>query len=185
MAKRKLAREDSDAAFPHLGQKELLFKILVVGDYGVGKSSMVRRFTEGKFSSNYKITIGADFAIKTLDWDPNTKINLQLWDIAGHERFGYMTRVYYKYAVAAALVFDITRVMTFQSVKKWLSDLRDKVQLPDGSKIPVVLLANKCDINQPSVPNDQIIKFCKENDIGAWFLTSAKENIGVGNYRLK
>lgn len=52
----------------------------------------------GKFSSNYKITIGADFAIKSILWDSDTRINLQLWDIAGHERFGYMTRVYYKYA---------------------------------------------------------------------------------------
>ncbi|OXU26856.1 hypothetical protein TSAR_016614 [Trichomalopsis sarcophagae] len=179
MAGRKIVRRDSDAVFQRFGQKELLFKILVIGDYGVGKTAIVRRYTEGKFSSNYKITIGADFAIKNLDWDSQTKIKLQLWDIAGHERFGYMTRVYYKYAVAAALVFDISRVATFQSVKKWLGDLREKVTLPDGSKIPIVLLANKCDINQAAVPNEQIIKFCKENDIGSWFVTSAKENLNI------
>ncbi|KAJ8687768.1 hypothetical protein QAD02_023562 [Eretmocerus hayati] len=176
---RKVSRHDSDASLAQFGQKELLFKILVIGDYGVGKTAIVRRYTEGKFSSNYKITIGADFAIKSLDWDPHTKVNLQLWDIAGHERFGYMTRVYYKYAVAAALVFDVSRIATFHSVKKWLNDLRDKVTLPDGSKIPVVLLANKCDINQAAVPNDQIIKFCKENEIGSWFVTSAKENLYI------
>ncbi|XP_035741718.1 ras-related protein Rab-32-like isoform X1 [Vespa mandarinia] len=148
-------------------------------DKRIGKTALVRRYTEGKFSSNYKITIGADFAIKTLNWDSNTKINLQLWDIAGHERFGYMTRVYYKYAVAAALVFDISRAATFQSMKKWLSDLREKVTLPDGSSIPVVLLANKCDIRHVAVSTEQIVKFCKENNIGEWYITSAKENTNV------
>lgn len=89
-----------------------------------------------------------------------------------------MTRVYYKYAVAAALVFDISRVATFQSMKKWLNDLREKVALPDGSSIPVVLLANKCDISV-AVTNEQISKFCKENKIHAWYATSAKNNTNV------
>lgn len=159
--------------------REMLFKFLVIGDYGVGKTAIVRRYTEGKFSSNYKITIGADFAIKSLQWDTSTKINLQLWDIAGHERFGYMTRVYYKYAVAAAVVFDVSRLATFQSVHKWLSDLREKVTLHDGCPIPVVLLANKCDIQGTSIPHEMISKFCKENGITAWFLTSAKENVNI------
>ncbi|XP_046429927.1 ras-related protein Rab-32-like isoform X2 [Neodiprion pinetum] len=168
MSSQRTIRRDSDVPLSNLGQKELLFKFLIIGDYGVGK-----------FSSNYKITIGADFAIKTLDWDPHTKINLQLWDIAGHERFGYMTRVYYKYALAAALVFDISRIATFQSVKKWLVDLREKITLPDGSNIPVVLLANKCDIEHSAIPNEQIVKFCKENSIGSWYITSAKENVNI------
>ncbi|KAG5314638.1 RAB32 protein, partial [Pseudoatta argentina] len=168
----RASRRDSDVVLSNFGHKEHLFKCLVIGDYGVGES---RR---GKFSSNYKITIGADFAIKTLDWDPQTKINLQLWDIAGHERFGYMTRVYYKYAVAAALVFDISRAATFQSMKKWLNDLREKVALPDGSSIPVVLLANKCDISV-AVTDEQISKFCRENKIHAWYATSAKNNTNV------
>lgn len=100
-------------------------------------------------------------------------------DIAGHERFGYMTRLYYKYGVAAALVFDISRAATFQSMKKWLNDLREKVTLPDGSNIPVVLLANKCDIRHAAVPTEHIAKFCKENNIGAWYVTSAKENTNI------
>ncbi|XP_046382447.1 ras-related protein Rab-38-like [Ischnura elegans] len=159
--------------------KELLFKFLVIGDYGVGKTAIVRRYTEGKFSSNYKITIGADFSIKQLQWDTYTKINLQLWDIAGHERFGYMTRVYYKYATAAAIVFDVSRIATFQSVYKWLKDVREKVSLPDGSPIPVVLLANKCDIQGTIVPTDTISRFCNDHGILAWFPTSAKENVNI------
>ncbi|XP_014608012.1 PREDICTED: ras-related protein Rab-32-like [Polistes canadensis] len=176
---RKKLRRDSDVVLSNHERKELLFKFLVIGDYGVGKTALVRRYTEGKFSSNYKITIGADFVIKMLDWDSNLKIGLQLWDIAGHERFGFMTRIYYKYAVAAALVFDISRMATFKSMKKWLCDLREKITLPDGSNIPVVLLANKCDIQFAAVTTEQIATFCKENNITAWYFTSAKENTNV------
>lgn len=159
--------------------KEILFKFLVIGDYGVGKTAVVRRYTDGRFSSNYKITIGADFSMRTLQWDECTKINMQLWDIAGHERFGCMTRVYYKYAVGAAIVFDLSRTATFQSVRKWLKDLRDKLSLADGEPVPVVLLANKCDIPGYSVQPEVVTRFCKEQGIQAWFLTSAKTNVNI------
>ncbi|GBN24346.1 Ras-related protein Rab-32B [Araneus ventricosus] len=89
--------------------KELMFKLLVVGDYGVGKTAIIRRYTEGTFTQNYKITIGVDFAIKSLQWDENTMVTLQLWDIAGHERFGYMTATYYRHSQAAIIVFDLIR----------------------------------------------------------------------------
>ncbi|XP_021918938.1 ras-related protein Rab-32-like [Zootermopsis nevadensis] len=174
-----LEKDDTARSNRSAVSRELLFKFLIVGDYGVGKTAIVRRYTEGQFSSNYKITIGADFSIKSLQWDEQTKINLQLWDIAGHERFGYMTRVYYKYAVAAAVVFDVSRIQTFQSVSKWLSDLREKVTLHDGTPVPVVLLANKCDIQGIDIATDTIVRFCSDNKIEAWFVTSAKENINI------
>ena len=66
-------------------------KVLVIGDYGVGKTSLIRRYTEGYFSPNYKLTIGVDFALKTVEGEDGKKVALQLWDIAGHERFGHMT----------------------------------------------------------------------------------------------
>jgi Ras-related protein Rab-32 len=87
--------------------------------------------------------IGVDFALKVLQYSPEVVVRLQLWDIAGQERFGNMTRVYYKEAVGALVVFDITRVSTFEGVSKWKQDLDEKVRLLDGSEIPVVLLANK------------------------------------------
>jgi Ras-related protein Rab-32 len=67
---------------------------------------------------------------------------------------------------------------------QWLSDLREKVTLQDGTRIPVVLLANKCDIQGIEIATETIAKFCKENDIAAWFLTSAKENINIGNINI-
>ncbi|CAB0034277.1 unnamed protein product [Trichogramma brassicae] len=85
------------------------------------------------------------------------------------------------FRAAAALVFDVNRVDTFKSLKKWLLDLREKVQQPDGSNIPIILLANKSDIQQAAVTTDQIVKFCKENEIDQYFLCSAKENTNIGN----
>ncbi|XP_020891881.1 ras-related protein Rab-32B, partial [Exaiptasia diaphana] len=123
--------------------QENLYKVLVIGEYGVGKTSIIRRYTEGYFSPNYKLTIGVDFAQKVIDWDESTRINLQLWDVAGHERFGHMTRVYYKYAIAAVIVFDLSRPATFEAVSKWYSDISQKVMLTNEKPIPIILLANK------------------------------------------
>lgn len=91
--------------------------------------------------------------------------------------------IYNFHRVAAALVFDISRAATFQSMKKWLNDLREKVTLPDGTDVPVVLLANKCDVSV-AVTNEQIAKFCKENRIDAWYATSAKQNTNIGRWTI-
>ncbi|RXG68110.1 Ras-related protein Rab-32B [Armadillidium vulgare] len=148
--------------------EELQFKVLVVGEYGVG-TAVIRRYTEGQFSLNYKVTIGVDFAVKTFDWDSKTKLNIQLWDIAGHERFGTLTR-------PAVIVFDLSRPESLQS---WVIDIREKTVLMDGKKIPVILLANKCDVEGITINTGVISKFCAQHDIDKWFLTSAKENINI------
>lgn len=117
--------------------------------------------------------------MKTVNWDENTKINLQLWDIAGHERFGQMTRVYYKYAIAAIIVFDLTRPATFDSVLKWLNDVHSKVMLANQDPVPVVLLANKCDVDTVKVDSKKLSEFCATNNIVNWFETSAKNNTNI------
>ncbi|KAG0018509.1 rab32, member RAS oncoprotein [Podila clonocystis] len=73
--------------------REYLYKILVIGDLGTGKTSIIKRYVHNIFSMNYKSTIGVDFALKVIQWSPDTVVRLQLWDIAGQERFGNMTRV--------------------------------------------------------------------------------------------
>lgn len=162
-------------------KKEHLYKVLVIGDLGTGKTSIIKRYVHNFFSVHYRATIGVDFALKVLNWDENTLIRLQLWDIAGQERFGNMTRVYYKEAVGCLIVFDVTRQSTFEAVSKWKHDLDSKVQLPDGKQIPCVLLANKCDQPKEGLVNNshQMDKFCEEKDFIKWFETSAKENIGI------
>ena len=84
-----------------------------------------------------------DFALKVIEWDEDTTVRLQLWDIAGQERFGIMTHVYYKEAAAACVVFDITSPRTFQAAAKWKADVDSKVFLESGDPVPSILLANK------------------------------------------
>ncbi|XP_065366921.1 ras-related protein Rab-32B isoform X2 [Calliphora vicina] len=162
-------------------KREHLYKILVIGELGTGKTSFIKRYVHQFFSQNYRATIGVDFALKVLHWDPNTIVRLQLWDIAGQERFGNMTRVYYKEAVGAFIVFDVTRSGTFDCVSKWKEDLDSKVQLPDGSPIPCILLANKCDQDKQGVVTntEKMDEYVKEHGFAGWFETSAKENINI------
>merc|ERR1719162_2816063 len=108
--------------------KEHLFKVLVVGDIGTGKTSIIKRYVHGIFSNHYKATIGVDFALKVINLDANTVVRLQLWDIAGQERFGNMTRVYFKGAVGAIVVHDINTLRTkpdtsFDDSRRWKKEL--------------------------------------------------------------
>lgn len=163
--------------------EDLLFKVLVVGEFGVGKTSLIRRYTEGVFNQSYKITIGVDFSLKHIVYDNKKHITLQLWDIAGHERFGCMTRVYYKYATAAIVVYDLSRPTTLHSVLKWKADLTEKVEQQNGHPIPVVLVANKCDLEGSVAKVDFLTNFltnfCREHGFVGWFFTSAKDNINI------
>ncbi|XP_037837537.1 ras-related protein Rab-32a isoform X4 [Kryptolebias marmoratus] len=100
--------------------------------------------------------------------------------LKGQERFGNMTRVYYKEAVGAFVVFDVTRGATFEAVSKWKHDLDSKVKLANGNPIPAVLLANKCDQKKETSNNATLMNnFCKEAGFLGWFETSAKDNINV------
>ncbi|XP_007892687.1 ras-related protein Rab-32 [Callorhinchus milii] len=163
------------------GNKEYLFKVLVIGELGVGKTSIIKRYVHQLFSQNYRATIGVDFALKVINWDPTTLIRLQLWDIAGQERFGNMTRVYYKEAVGVFIVFDLTRSSTFDAILKWKNDLDSKVKLPNGNPVPAVLLANKCDQKQEAMAHNhsEMDQYCKENGFVGWFETSAKEDENI------
>eukprot|EP01087_Luapelamoeba_hula_P025040 TRINITY_DN974_c0_g1_i1.p1 TRINITY_DN974_c0_g1~~TRINITY_DN974_c0_g1_i1.p1 ORF type:complete len:226 (-),score=37.42 TRINITY_DN974_c0_g1_i1:151-780(-) len=159
--------------------QELLFKVLVVGDMGTGKTAIIRRYVNHSYSEGYKATIGVDFALKEIRWDQKTLVRLQLWDIAGQERYGNMTRVYYKEAIGAFIVFDITNSGTFEAVKKWKDDMDAKVTLQEDKPIPVVLLANKCDLVKTPCNKEVMDEYCKENGFVSWFATSAKENTNV------
>lgn len=120
-------------------------KVLVVGDVYTGKTSAIRRYVRNQFSKDYQTTIGVDFALKRVH-TTNGDINVQLWDIAGQERFAGLSRIFYTHAVAAIIVFDITKRDSFENTIKWKDDINSKVFLPSGERIPVLLLANKIDL---------------------------------------
>jgi Ras-related protein Rab-32 len=118
----------------------------------------------------------------------NVLVRLQLWDIAGQERFGAMTHVYYKEAVGAIVAFDSTRPDTFESVLKWKNDLDDKIALPDDSPIPVLLLATKCDLvsgtdsdatSGLSQTNAKLATFVTEHKFAGHAMISSKTGLGV------
>ncbi|XP_028266391.1 ras-related protein Rab-7L1-like isoform X2 [Parambassis ranga] len=159
---------------------EHLLKILIVGDGNVGKSSFVHRYVSGQFNKTYKMTVGVDFSVKLLHWSETEKVRLQLWDIAGQERFISMNRIYYKGAVGCVVMFDVTNSSSFLSCRHWKQDLDNKAMLPSGDSIPCILLANKCDLAQRVVSADSIKEFSKANGFKTWMETSVKENKNIG-----
>uniref|UniRef100_A0A087Y4Y0 Ras-related protein Rab n=2 Tax=Poecilia formosa TaxID=48698 RepID=A0A087Y4Y0_POEFO len=159
--------------------KEHLLKILIIGDGNVGKSSFVHRYVSGQFNRTYKMTVGVDFSLKTLHWSDKEKVRVQLWDVAGQERFVSMTRVYFKGAVGSVLMFDVTDTSSFLKCHQWKQDLDSKATLPNGSSIPCILLANKSDLSDWAVPADHIESFCKAHGFVTWMATSVKDNKNI------
>ena len=106
--------------------EEYLFKIVVIGDSAVGKSNLLSRFTRDEFDHNSKATIGVEFQTQVLEVD-GKEVKAQVWDTAGQERFRAVTSAYYRGAVGALVVYDITRRTTFDSVKRWLDELNSNL----------------------------------------------------------
>ncbi|KAM4795496.1 ras-related protein Rab-7L1 [Rhinophrynus dorsalis] len=162
-----------------MGNFDHLFKVLVIGDSTVGKTSLLHRYVHDVFGKDYKMTMGVDFALKVVQWSDTETVRLQLWDIAGQERFTSMTRLYYKQASACIIMFDLTNAESFRNCQMWKDDLDNKVTLPSGDLVPCILLANKCDLSPWAVSREQIDQFSKENNFIGWTETSVKENKNI------
>ncbi|CAN6816010.1 hypothetical protein HID58_055779 [Brassica napus] len=121
---------------------DYLFKIVLIGDSGVGKSNILSRFTRNEFCLESKSTIGVEFATRTTQVEGKT-IKAQIWDTAGQERYRAITSAYYRGAVGALLVYDITKRQTFDNALRWLRELRDHAD----SNIVIMMAGNKSDLN--------------------------------------
>merc|ERR1711959_508832 len=108
---------------------DYLFKVVIIGDSGVGKSNLLSRFTRNEFNLESKSTIGVEFATRSIQVDTKT-IKAQIWDTAGQERYRAITSAYYRGAVGALLVYDISKHQTYENVTRWLKDLRDLRAVP-------------------------------------------------------
>ncbi|XP_068813441.1 ras-related protein Rab-39B isoform X4 [Struthio camelus] len=104
------------------------FRLIVIGDSTVGKSCLIRRFTEGRFAQISDPTVGVDFFSRLVEIEPGKRIKLQIWDTAGQERFRSITRAYYRNSVGGLLLFDITNRRSFQNVHEWLEETKVHVQ---------------------------------------------------------
>ena len=134
------------------------FKILLLGDSAVGKTTLVNKFIQGKFSADYKMTIGVDIMTKTLNID-GTEVVLSIWDIAGQDRFRSFRSVFYRGASGALVVFDLTRLSSFQNLDRWVSELLEFV----GRRIPLVFIGNKADLaNMRMVKDSEAINYVKK-----------------------
>ncbi|CAL1537487.1 unnamed protein product [Lymnaea stagnalis] len=156
--------------------EEEVIKILVIGDAGVGKTSFVQRYVKDEFNKDYKCTIGFDSVNKIIKSHGGKPVNfkLQIWDIAGQDRFPLLTRSYYKYARGCLLLFDITRHQTFENVSKWKESL-DKNLDPDSPAIPCLLVANKSDKDSDrQVSYNEIEEICQRLNFVQWTETSVK-----------
>ena len=151
-----------------------IFKILTIGESGVGKTCILRRFVENKFLKNHLATIGIDFKTKTLNIN-NQEIKLKIWDTAGQERFRNITTQYYKGADGIVLVYDVTDEASYEKIKDWMDQILSNTQ---QEEIGLVLLGNKCDMEPRNVTEEQGKKMAEDLKI-SYFETSALNGQGI------
>ena len=150
------------------------FKILTIGESGVGKTCILRRFVENKFLKNHLATIGIDFKTKTLIINKQ-EIKLKIWDTAGQERFRNITTQYYKGADGIVLIYDVTDDASYEKIRDWMEQILSNTKRED---IGLVLLGNKCDMEPRAVTEEQGNKMAEELKV-SYFETSALTGQGI------
>lgn len=153
---------------------DYLFKIVLIGDSGVGKTNIMTRFSRNSFSQTSKATIGVDFASRNVSID-DKYIKIQIWDTAGQERYRAITSSYYRNSSGIMLVYDITNEDTFINCDKWLKELKNNA----GIDVPIILIGNKSDIlYQREVDTDKALEFAKNNNL-MFIETSARDGKNI------
>ena len=156
---------------------EHLFKILLLGDAGVGKSSIIMRYTKNEFNSNMVSSIGVDFKSKDVIVN-NKKIKLQIWDTAGHERFKTITTSYYRGAHGIVTVFDLTDRESYEHIEKWLSEINKYAK----ENVLRFLIGNKSDlIYKRKVPYEEVMALANKLNI-SYIETSAKDASNINEF---
>jgi small GTP-binding protein len=157
-----------------MGKREFTWKVVVLGDGSVGKTSLVEFYTHRSFKDFYLPTIGANHSLKEVDLE-NTHAKVVIWDIAGQAKFSVIRKMFYEKAVGAVFVFDVTNRKTFDGIDAWKQDLTDVL----GEGFPSALIANKIDLTaQRKVTAEE--GFEKSTDLGMlYYETSAKLGDGV------
>jgi len=161
-------------------KKKTLLKVIILGDSGVGKTSLMQQFVNGKFSHQYKATIGADFLTKELTIDDKS-VTMQLWDTAGQERFQSLGVAFYRGADCCVLVYDVTNQKSFENISLWKDEFLIQANVKNPENFPFVIIGNKVDVDD----SKKVISTKKgqqfANNLGnlPLFQTSAKEAVNI------
>ena len=154
---------------------DYIAKLVLIGDSGCGKSSLMHRLTDQRFQETHDVTLGSDFGSSIIAVGDKA-MKLQLWDTAGQETYKSVTRSYFRGSSGALLTYDISRRATFDHIKDWLSDLRDTA----GENVCIILVANKSDLeNQREVTAEEAKVWAKTNGISEFIETSARTGSNV------
>jgi len=160
---------------------QYLFKLMVIGEGAVGKTTLVNRYVTGTFERDYKTTIGSQFAVKLTHISPPeaeyaTGIKIQAWDVAGQARFKAVRKMYYSGAAGIIIVFDVTRRRSFTELSKWIQEADESI----GTRVPILLVGNKTDLPDRAVPSDEAKKWAEDNGF-LYLESSAKTGEGVAD----
>mmetsp|Transcript_28491 Transcript_28491/g.29651 ORF Transcript_28491/g.29651 Transcript_28491/m.29651 type:complete len:207 (-) Transcript_28491:67-687(-) len=160
-------------------RKRHLLKVIILGDAGVGKTSLLKQYVNKQFNHIYKATIGADFLMKEIILDGQV-VQLQLWDTAGQEKFHSLGAAFYRNAECCILVFDQTDPKTFETIDTWRSEFLTQLNPKDPENFPFVVLGNKCDREQDiKVSESKVKAYCSQKNNISYFETSAKDNVNI------
>ena len=179
--KKKLTMSTREVINPITLKTKQEVKIVLLGEAGVGKSSLVNRYCKGTFSESYKITIGGAYLKKEIILKNGNSLIFHFWDTGGQERFRSMASLYYKDASAAILCFDVGDKKTLDALTFWIEELKEKGNPPFGFPLVFAIAGNKCDIdnNLKQVSFEDLKIFAQKQKIDIFFETSAKGNIGI------
>mmetsp|Transcript_7881 Transcript_7881/g.12624 ORF Transcript_7881/g.12624 Transcript_7881/m.12624 type:complete len:205 (+) Transcript_7881:119-733(+) len=160
-------------------RKKVLLKVIILGDSGVGKTSLMNQYVNKKFSNQYKATIGADFLTKEVMVEDRL-VTMQIWDTAGQERFQSLGVAFYRGADSCVLVFDVNSTKTFENLDSWRDEFLIQAGPRDPENFPFVVIGNKIDLDsQRTVSAKRAIAWCQSKGNIPYFETSAKEAINV------
>ncbi|EAY16547.1 small GTP-binding protein, putative [Trichomonas vaginalis G3] len=164
--------------------KTKTFKVVVLGDTGVGKTTLIHQFVNGEFIADFKATIGADFSSKIMTVD-GQRIYIQIWDTAGQERFHAVGATFYRGTDACILVYDCTQVESFHRLSFWREDLFTKSQMEPDPKFPIIIFSNKSDLESQKQVNIEDARQWAEQNGYPLFEVSAKSGANVQDGFLK
>eukprot|EP01083_Nonionella_stella_P037423 102004_1 len=147
------------------------FEYIIVGETNIGKTCLLLQFTTKRFSAQYELTVGVDHGTAVINIDQSTRLKLQIWDTSGQDAFQSITRSYYRSAIIALLVYDITSKQSFDRLDYWMAKLRDDAQ----DDLVVILIGNKCDLeHKREVATHRGKRYASTNGLLAFIETSAK-----------